>query len=250
MSLPALLIIALAALGVYSIAMSRVSDQVPAALQRLYLVSFVVGLLAALAIFIPSPDLFGPDHRFTVSMAQFLLAVDVGPLLLFGGIPAGMLQPLLQRGWLQRLIRPQVTGPVSVVVLLGWFIPVFFEAASGNLALWILKQALFLIAGLLFWWPVDGPLLQPRPTYSVQLVYLFAMRLPMTALGVLITFSSKFIYSSRSISLEICAPSSLADQQAGGLVMWTVGGLVLFSAFAIIFYHLLKERDASQSKEF
>ncbi len=236
----------LAILGIYFIAMSRIANRLSLSRQRWHLASFTLGLLVTLAVFIPSPDLFGPDHRFTVSMGQMLLAIDVGPLLLFSGLPGALLQPLQRRGNLMRnLAKPQLVGIVSTVILFSWFVPVLFEAASRNLIIWILKQTLFLISGLLLWWPISGPLFMLKPTYPIQLAYLFIIRLPMTLVGNLFTFAGKLIYTSRSFSLEICAPSSLPDQQMGGLVIWTVGGLIAFAIFSVVFFRWFNAYDAA-----
>ena len=246
-----LAIILAAALGLYSIGMSRSADQLAPARQRWHLASFTLGLLATLAIFIPSPDLFGPDYRFTVNMGQLLLAVNVAPPLLFLGIPAVMLQPLLRWEALgRRLGDPLLAGLVSTILLLGWFVPVLFEAASSNLPIWILKQMVFLLAGLLLWWPVAGPLSAWRPIYPVQLVYMFVVRVPMILLGIILTFASKLLYTSRSFAAELCAPSSLTDQQIGGLVMWTVGGLIIAIAGSVVLFHWFEAPDTPESNEF
>jgi cytochrome c oxidase assembly factor CtaG len=238
----------LAILGIYFVAMSRVANRLSLSRQRWHLASFTLGLVVALVVFIPSPDLFGPDHRFTVSMGQMLLAVDLGPLLLFSGIPAATLQPLQRRNALMRgLAKPYLVGIVSTLILLGWFVPALFEAASRNLSIWTLKQIFFLISGLLLWWPVAGPLSTLKPTYPIQLAYLFVMRLPMTIVGILFTFADKFIYTARSFSLEICAPSSLSDQRTGGLVIWTVGGLIVFAILSVVFFRWFSTYDAAES---
>jgi cell shape-determining protein MreD len=78
-----LVIIMAAVLGIYAILMSRIAHQVAPTQQRLQLARFTLGLLAVLIVFIPSPDIFGPDYRFTVSMGQLLFAVDLAPLLLY-----------------------------------------------------------------------------------------------------------------------------------------------------------------------
>jgi putative membrane protein len=227
----------LAVLGIYAVSMSRIADRLTASRQRWHVASFTLGLLVTLAIFIPSPDLFGPNHRFTVNMVQLLLAVDLAPPLLFLGIPTMMLRPLLRWDELgRRLTAPLAVGCVSSVLLLGWFVPALFQAASRDLTLWIFKQMLFLVSGFLLWWPVVGPLHAWRPAYPVQLFYLFVTRLPMAAVGIVLTFAGRLIYSSRSFALELCAPSSLPDQQVGGLVMWMGGGFIMFVAFAIVFF--------------
>ena len=250
MTISILFTILLAVLGIYAIAMSRIADQLPASRQRWHSLWFTLGLLVSLVVFIPSPDLFGPDHRFTVNMGQLLLAVDLGPPLLFMGIPAVMLQKFLRWDRLgRRLTAPHLVGIASAIILLGWFVPVLFEAASRNLTLWILKQVVFLVAGLLLWWPVVGPLPGWRPSYPVQLLYLFVTRLPMTVLGIILTLADELIYSSRSFALELCAPSSLPDQQVGGLVMWVVGGLIMFAAFAIVFFRWFGAPEGAESKE-
>jgi cytochrome c oxidase assembly factor CtaG len=245
-----LLIILLAVLGFYFIAMSQTASQLLPSRQLWHLASFTLSLLVILIVFIPAPDLFGPDHRFTVSMGQMLFANDLGPLLLFFGIPAAMLQPLQRwKALMRSLAKPLLVGIVSTVILLGWFAPVFFEAASRNLAVWILKQVLFLISGLFFWWPVAAPLRMWKPAYPVQLVYLFVMRLPMTVLGILFTFADKLIYTSRSFSLEICAPSSISDQRTGGLVIWTIGGLIILAILSVVFFRWFNASEAAESQE-
>jgi cytochrome c oxidase assembly factor CtaG len=240
-TLSLLFTILVAALGLYAIAMSRIADQLPAA---------TIGLLVALVVLIPSPDLFDPDHRFTVNMGQLLLAVDLAPPLLLMGTPAVMLQPLLRWDTLgRRMTTPLLVGFASAVILLGWFVPVVFEAASRNLTLWILKQLVFLIAGLLLWWPVAAPLPAWKPPYPVQLLYLFVTRLPMTVLGIIFTLADHLIYNTRSFALELCTPSSLPDQQIGGLMMWVVGGLIMFAAFSIIFFRWFGEPETAESRE-
>ena len=242
-----LLIAQLVILGIYFLAMSRIASQLSLSRQRWYLGSFILGLLVTLVVFIPSPDLLGPDHRFTVSMGQMLLAIDLGPLLLFSGIPEALLQPFQK--WdalLRNLAKPLLVGFASAVILFGWFVPVLFEAASSSLPLWIFKQMLFVISGFLLWWPVANPLSMWKPTYLVQLAYLFIMRAPMMLLGIMFTFADKLIYTSRSFSLEICAPSSLSDQQTGGLVIWIVGGLIIFAIFSLVLFRFFKADNMAE----
>jgi cytochrome c oxidase assembly factor CtaG len=246
MPLAGLVISLLAILGIYAIAMSRIADALSPARQRRHLAIFTLGVLLALAVFVPSPDLLGPDHRFAVNMGQFLVAADLAPLLLFGGIPAIMLQPLARWDALgRRLTSLVLLGCVSTAILLGWHFPVLFETASGNLATWLIKEGLVLVAGLAWWWPVAGPWSAWKPAHPVQLAYLFFMRIPISLLGIFMTFAETLIYTSRSFALEICAPSSLTDQVVGGLVMWTVGDLIVFAALSLVFYRWYRASEAA-----
>ena len=244
-----LFIIFLAVLGIYFLLMSRIADQITPAQQGRHLVWFTLGLVAVLAIFIPSPDLFGPDYRFTVSMGQLMLAIDVGPLLLFQGIPMMMLKPLLRWKTLEYfLTRTLLVGFVSSIIMISWHVPFMFEAASRNFPTWILKELMLLFSGLLLWWPVDGPLREWRPAYPIQLVYLFTLKAPMVILGSFFTFANGLIYTSRSFALEICAPSSISDQQVGGLLMALVGGMIGLAALTIVFFNWLRESNQADLK--
>jgi putative membrane protein len=244
-TLPVFFTILVAVLGIYAIAMSRVAERLPAPMQWRHLAGFTLGAVVALGIFIPSPDLFGPDHRFTVNMAQLLVAVDLAPPLLILGLPAAMLEPLSRWETLgRRLTSPLIVGSASAMIMLAWFVPVVFEAASRDLSLWLIKQMVFLVAGFLQWWPVVGSVQTWKPSSPVQLMYLFLTRLPMAVVGILFTFADQLIYNSRSFALELCAPSSLPDQQVGGLLMWVVGGLIAFGAFAIVFFRWFGEVEA------
>jgi putative membrane protein len=248
LSTPALFVVLCAVLGLYSMAMSRVAAQLPARRQWLHLLSFSLGLLAATVTLILSPSLLGTDFRFTANMGQFVLAVDVAPALLLIGTPALMVQALRRLDAIgRRLTMPLVAGIIATIVIMAWHVPAIFQAASRDQVLWVAKELTLLAIGLLFWWPVAGPYTPWRPSYPVQIIYLAAMRLPMAILGAILAFADRLIYGTSSLGFEICAPASLADQQAAGMVMWSGGGLILFAAFTVVFFRWAAREEARQA---
>jgi cytochrome c oxidase assembly factor CtaG len=130
--------------------------------------------------------------------------------------------------------------------MMSWHTPLLFEAASRDLPTWILKEVMLLISGLLLWWPVAGPLSGWRSSYPIQLIYLFTLKVPMVILGSFFTFANSLIYTSRSFALEICAPSSISDQQVGGLVMALVGTLIGFTALTTVFFNWFREANRAE----
>jgi putative membrane protein len=242
MSVSILVALGLAALGAYALAMSRVADRCPPSRQWGQFLAFCGGLIAALLAFVPSPALLGANHRFTTNMGQLLLMLEVAaPLLLLGLRDVAQTPPPRWEALGRRLTAPLLAGVISSAVLVGWHLPALFEKASGSLAIWSFKEVLLLGVGLLAWSPVAAPLAAWRAPRPVQLLYLFVWRIPMVTLGAVITFANGLIYTGRSVGLEICAPASLGDQQAAGLVMLAVSGLIVFGTFSVIFFRWFAE---------
>ncbi len=233
--------------------MDRLANQLTRAQRRQHLVWFSLGLAAALIAFIPSPALLGPNYRYTANIGQFVLVAEVAPPLLFLGLPGVMTHSLLRwDGLVPRwLTAPITVGLVSCAVFLGWHLPLFFETASHELIVWILKELTLFAAGLLAWWPIIGPLSQWQVrSYPLKLVYLFFLRIPFAVLGGVSIFAERLIYTSRSLVTAICTPASLADQQTAGVILWTVGGLIILTAFSIIFFRWFGALTAEAPREF
>jgi len=77
----------------------------------------------------------------------------------------------------------------------------------------------------------------PRASYLAQLLYLFALGLPMSLAGALITLADRVLYP-----FYVAAPrvweglAPLADQQLGGLLMWVVGTIYLWGAASVVWF--------------
>ena len=124
------LIILLAVMGIYFIAMNRWADQLAQSVQRRHLLWFTMGLVAALVAFVPSPDLFGANYRFTANMVEFFLLTGLAAPLLLLGIPRTTIQlpAALDRAtrWLKSPLRAYL---VANFVFLAWHVPIAFETA-------------------------------------------------------------------------------------------------------------------------
>ncbi len=247
MGISSLVVVLLALLGTYFLAMSRRADQLPPQRQWRLVAWFSLGLVAALVGFVPSPNVLGPDYRFTTNMVQFELVTGIAPPLLFLGLPQALVsRPARWRGLDKWLAMPVLPFLAANAIFLGWHLPGPFEWASRDLVVWTLKQAVLLGTGLLAWWPVlRAPAGRPGP---VQVLYLFFMSIPTMILGALFTFSESLIYSATAPSFEICAPASPADQQLAGLLMWQAGAVIYLGALSIVFIRWLSAGDAASNQ--
>lgn len=240
----------LALLGLYFVGMAAVAERLSPTRQRAALGEFAAGLAVTAFAFIPSPLLLGPDLRFTVNMVQFIALTALAPPLLWKGLPEPFFDPLLRppglRRWGYGITRPLPAYLLANLVLFAWHAPALFELSSRSPGLWAVKQATFLLAGLLAWWPVVGPASAwPRLSEPGQVLYLFFMAMPTTLLGALFTFPDTRIYNPTALGFEVCAPSSLEDQRLAGLLMWVPGALVYLGALTVVFFRWFSRGEPS-----
>ncbi len=205
----------------------------------------VAAFAAALAVLFFA--LNGPLHNlsdsylFSAHMAQHLVLTLVFPPLLLYGTPAGVLRPLLGPGWVLRLAR-RATRPLAAGVIFSapitlWHFPQFYEAALEHHGLHIVQHLVFLATAVIMWWPVLSPLPElPRASYLTQLLYLFALGLPMSLAGALITLSESVLYPFYRSAPRVWGLAPLADQQLGGLLMWVVGTIYLWVAASVVWF--------------
>src|SRR3989442_5387772 len=96
------------------------------------------------------------------------------------------------------------------------------------------------------WWPVLSPLPElPRASYGTQLLYLFALGLPMSLAGALITLADGVLYPFYASAPRVWDLTPAADQQLGGLLMWVVGTLYLWVAASVVWFRWAAREESS-----
>jgi len=204
-----------------------------------------LSLLAGLAlawIAVASPIGTGDGRLLTFHMVQHLLLMTFAPPLILLGEPLRALRlgrpfhPRVERAG-RALGHPALCWIAATATLVGWHIPAAFAVALGSPGWHAVEQASFLIAGLLFWWPVVQPWpTLPEPRWSTVL-YLFLATLPCDILSGFLVFSDRIAYSAY---LPTSSPLAvLDDQQCAGALMWTVVTIVYLVAGTIVSSQLL-----------
>jgi len=207
------------------------------------------------ALLVLGVSLNGPLHNlsdgylFSAHMVQHLVLTLVFPPLLLYGTPAWVVQPLLRPHWVRRLARwatrPLAAGTLFSVPITLWHFPQFYEAALEHHALHIVQHLVFLATGVVMWWPVLSPSPElPRASYLTQLLYLFALGLPMSVAGALITLSGAVLYPFYATAPRVWGLAPLADQQLGGLGMWVGGTIYLWVAATVVWFRWSAREEA------
>jgi len=170
----------------------------PSGLQKL---SFFSGL------FVMFVSLNGPLHDlsdfylFSAHMVQHLLLTLLLPPLLIGGTPGWMLRPLINpravRAVAQFVTRPVICYAIFNLVIIGWHLPVFYNAAMANHNIHIVEHLMFIASAVLLWWPFMSPMPElPRLAYPGQLLYCFLSTFPMSVVAIYITMADHVLYRS------------------------------------------------------
>ena len=142
----------------------------------------------------------------------------------------------------------------GVIIMWIWHIPVIYNRIHGDMNLSFsifpaLQSGSLLIAGILFSWPIFGPVQKFHIHPLSGVVYLFTACISCSLLGLLITFAHANTYTSAMTGMHGLLkgenPWQLtreADQQAAGLIMWVPCCLVYLSGCFILIARWFKEK--------
>jgi putative membrane protein len=197
------------------------------------LAAFMSGLVSVWAA-LASP-LATLDHQsLTIHMIKHLLLMTFAAPLILAGAPVSPLVCGLPKlfikarppgppvRWLQhRLMHPVMCWLAGTAAVIGWHLPAAFEL--GMRSRWVhgLEDLCFLLAGLLFWWPVvqSAPTATRSPRLSMAL-YLFLATLPCDILSAFLVFCNRLVYPFYLSRPQLFSLSPLEDQECAGALMW------------------------------
>ncbi|MEO8246448.1 MAG: cytochrome c oxidase assembly protein [Chloroflexota bacterium] len=206
-----------------------------------------LGGLAAIGAALLSPIEAYESTLFSVHMVQhLLLELVAAPLLLLGAPITLLLRAArpgprrLMLGVLHSLPMRVISFPLLAWLLFagvnwGWHFSTLYDQALENQALHYLQHASFLLAALLFWWPVIGADPSPwRLPHPVRLFYLFLAMPQNSFLGVAIMSAGGVLYPHYATNLRAWGPSPLDDQSLGGILMWVGGDMAFLIGMACV----------------
>jgi putative membrane protein len=179
---------------------------------------------------------------------QMLIAFVIPPLILLG-LPAWMVRPVLLNRFVQPIARTITRPIVAFLLFAGTFTLVHYPAVCDRFChaqqFYGGIHAALLIAGVLLWWPLLSPLPEyPRLSYPVQIMYLFMLMIPMTAVAAPITMAESVLYIYYDISPHPFGFTPMADQVLGGLIMWIGQGVYIMFVFTGIFFRWAMREDS------
>jgi cytochrome c oxidase assembly factor CtaG len=227
-------------------------------------VTFLLGLLSLWVALASPMDVFN-SFVLTAHMLQHMMLMMVAPPLLLLGAP---LVPMVRGlpvfaarefagplvNWsVAKRIGTTLTNPVLALILMGvamfaWHTPALYELALRSPTWHQTEHACFLLASLIFWWPV----VQPWPSRGqwprwAMVPYLLIADLQNTVLSAILAFSDRVLYPSYSVVPRVFGFSALEDQVAAGAIMWVVGSIAFVIPAVVIAVQCLSTRSPRET---
>ena len=192
---------------------------------------------------------------------HYLLSAHLLQLtLLMGAIPPLLLLALPRDprvhvpSWLQRVLRFFVHPIVAILAVnaafFGWHTVGPYQAAMQNDTVYGLEQVSLLLTSVMFWWPIVTPFSPPVRAMSPlgKIGYIVLATIPQTFGGLVVALAHRPLYPLYAEAPRLLGLDPLTDQQIAGAAIALVSKIALFTAFTVIFVHLLNS-SASDSED-
>ncbi len=184
----------------------------------------------------------GGLYLFSVHVGLQLLVLYPAAALILQGLPRWCLDaalgPRFVRPVATGLLRPWICGAFFTLMVSIWCLPRLFEWALGSPAGRALELAMYLLAGLFFWWPLASPSrICPPSGFGSRLVYLFAIEVALTAVFSYVLMADHPLYPTYSLAPRLVPGlDAVNDQILGGVLLAGVSSLVLVGLLGVNFF--------------
>lgn len=199
---------------------------------------FIAGLGVLAAAWLgPLPAL--AKQLFSAHMSLHVAVIAVAAPLLAVAIAGSRFDPVRS---MPVLFSPVPASIVELVVVWLWHAPALHHLARHSDLMHALEQGSFLAAGLLVWLAAfGGSPVQFRARAVAAVTGLLLTSMHMTLLGVLLAVADRDLYGHAGAF----GFNTLQDQQLGGVIMLSVGGVAYLAGALYRVSGLLREiRDA------
>lgn len=216
--------------------------------------AFLVGLVVLwLALDWPIGAL-GAGYLASVHMLQYLMIALLAPLLLLLGVPRAAYERLgsfRAAALLRPVTHPVVALAVFGVVLYWTHLPGVVDTLMATQAGSFLLDVVWLVGGLVFWWPVVAPVPErPWFPHGLKMGYVFLATVINTLPYGFLTFAELPFYGIYELAPPVLGISTRQDQQIAGLLMKAGGGVILWTAITVLFFRwVARESDGDPGRE-
>lgn len=257
---PLVLVLAAVAIAFFASGWRRLRRRRPELAPVSRLVLFVAGVGVVLVGLLSPLDTIAEEYLQSAHMLQHVLIADLGvvlallavrgPLSMFF-LPRDLLAPLARARPLRRtlsfLLRPRVAVPLWIVVMVGWHVPLLYDAALRHPVVHRVEHLSFVVAGALVWTLLIDPSRHGRLTVNERL----GLAVLLFWIGQVLAYPFVFgfepyydVYVDQPERLFGLSP--LTDQKLAGVVMM-VEQAATFGVAIVVLLRLARRARAART---
>jgi putative membrane protein len=193
-------------------------------------------------------DYYVRERSFALYIFQQMLLVFVIPPLILLSLPDWMARAVFTQPWIEPVWRIITRPVIAFLTFSAAFTLIHYPLLCDHICHvrppYGDIRDLLLIVGVVLWWPLLSPLPEfPRMSYPTQIMYLFLLMIPMTAVAAPITMAETVLYMFYRVEPHPFGLTPHADQVLGGLIMWVGQGVYLMCIFTAIFFRWSRRDD-------
>ena len=193
----------------------------------------------------------GAGYLASVHMLQFFLIAMIAPALLVWGWPPAARE---RTGSLQSVVNA-LTHPVVAIIIFDAVVvgthapPVVDALMASQVGSFALDMA-WLIAGIIFWWPlIGGPFGRAPLRTPINIAYIFASSLSHTGVSMYLLLARFPVYSTYELAPPMSGITKLTDQDLAGGLMLLAGAAIVLGAISVVFFRWQAEMEREEGME-
>ncbi|SRR5581483_1021215 len=210
---------------------------------------FGAGLLALWLALETPIDTISDDYLDSVHMLQHVLIGFVAPPLMLLGLSSGMAARLVRAPGVRAATEPIPAQVVAGLVMIGWHIPVLYEATLYNEWIHVVEHITFIAGGLLLFWPmIETTSAHSRHHMSPagKLVYMAIATLPQDGVALALIFSRVSFYEYYAHAPRVIPGfTAVIDQTIAGAVLMILGKVTMATAALAVFFNWFGHEQAA-----
>ena len=220
--------------------------------RRLHWTALITAALLLGAIWFSPLNTVAQHYLLSAHLLQITLLMGAIPPLLLLALPRDPRVHIPR--WTRRVLRFFVHPLVAIVAVnaafFGWHTVDPYQAAMQNDSLYSLEQISLLLTSVMFWWPIVTPFSPPVRAMSPlgKIGYIVLATIPQTFGGLVVALAHHPLYPLYADAPRLLGLDPLTDQQIAGAAIALVSKVALFTAFTVIFVHMLNA-NATDSED-
>src|SRR5579859_640106 len=201
---------------------------------------FALGVFTVWVALESPVDTISDQYLDSVHMLQHVLLGFVAPPLMLLGLSSRMAGRLITVPGVRAATEPIPAQLIAGIVMIGWHIPVLYDATLHDEGLHVFEHLTFIVSGIVLYWPLLGATSayahwQMSP--AVVLVYMLIATLPQDGVALALIFSRVPFYEFYAHAPRLIPGfSPLIDQTIAGSVLMILGKATLSVAALVVFF--------------